>query len=133
MAKNKTIVIEADDDDELDDGLIPIKLVGKEYLIRKPKLATTLDMAEEVLSGGFTVKIPKGLSKAEREKLEQEQADKARDLLKGMKQWIKSVFGKEGAKDIYKRFQDPEDRLDIPHIMKLMSAVNEASTGDPTT
>lgn len=50
-----------------------------------------------------------------------------------MDEWIVKAFGKVGAKKIQARLVDEADDLDYPHIMKLMQAIAEAATGNPTS
>jgi len=43
------------------------------------------------------------------------------------------AFGKKEGAAVIKRFDDPEDDLDIIHISELISKVAELATGNPTT
>lgn len=55
-------------------------------------------------------------------------------MVEAMNAWIKQAFGKEGTEQVHERLGDPDDDLDIDHIMQLMEAVAEASApGNPTT
>ena len=133
------IEIEADEVEPID-----VRLVGVSYLIRPPKSALTLGLAESLKGSDITLKKVPPLKKnatdqekAEHEKLVEayeEQATRlSADMLKMLNSWIRQAFGKEGAKAIHKRLKDEADLLDLPHLMKLMSKVAEVSTGNPTT
>lgn len=54
-------------------------------------------------------------------------------LNSGVDSVITTIFGKTDALKIKKRLEDPADDLDIPHIVDLMKALVERSTGNPTT
>lgn len=121
------IEIEADDVE-----LIPVKLVGVEYLVNPPKTALTMGMARS-FSGidlGKTKKDASDAEKAEAQKRAKKAADKTQ---KAIDTWILQAFGRETAEKIQKRLMDPEDRLDTKHLMSLMQALAEEETGNPTT
>lgn len=54
-------------------------------------------------------------------------------LLNAMNHIINIIFGKKDAQAVLERVNDPEDALDFTHIMELMNALVERSTGNPTT
>jgi len=110
------IEIEADEPELLD-----VKLVGKTYSIRPPKAALTMNMADS-FKGGLDEKSMKS----------SEGLKASKKVIKTLKDWVIQAFAEE-SKDVFARMNDPKDLLDWPHIMKLMTAVSEATTGDPTT
>lgn len=90
---------------------IDVDLVGKHYLIDPPKAATTMQLAE---------------------KASEHKGDT--DAMIGMlKEWMAQTFGPKQTPKILARMYDPEDLLDLGHIMKLMTAIAEAQTGNPPT
>ncbi|QNJ55959.1 tail assembly chaperone [Microbacterium phage Rasputia] len=112
--------------------LIPVKLVGETYYLNPPKTALTMDMAESM--GGMSAKkLPESASDAEKAQALKESRKNAKKARSAVDTWVLQAFGVEGAKAIQKRLLDPLDRLDIDHLMKLMNAVAEAKTGNPTT
>lgn len=110
------IEIEADDVEPLD-----IRLVGANYLINPPKAALTMGLAESFEGKNFDMKNVEQSAKV------------SKKVLKVLNTWILQAFGEEGAKEIHKRLNSPTDKLDFPHLMKLMTQVSEAVTGDPTS
>lgn len=112
--------------------LIDIRLVGVDYLIKKPKAALSLSLAESVKSKRVSKPKPNATPE-EVEAFQQAQAELADSSQKMLQTWIKQAFGPEGSKKIKKRLADPEDLLDLPHLMNLMSKVAEATSGNPTT
>lgn len=124
------IEIEADEVEPLN-----VKLVGKMYQINPPKTAMSLAMAENMMGRAdvFDMKNEEKLPKAEREKREKRRTKIAREAQRLLNDWVIQAFGAEGAKEIQARLADPTDKLDTPHLMKLMTAVSEEVTGNPTT
>lgn len=55
------------------------------------------------------------------------------EMLGAITKWIKQAFGKEGADEILERLESEDDDLDLEHIMKLVEAMAEAATPNPTT
>lgn len=92
------------------DEPITVNLIGKSYIAHPPK--TTLAM-----------KLAEGMDGSQ----------DAEFILGRVEKYLIMTFGsKEGAK-IRKRLDDPEDLLDIPHIMQLMEKLTEVATGNPTS
>jgi hypothetical protein len=128
MAKS-IIEIEADEDDGQP---IPVKLVGKQYLVNPPKSALAMNLAEG-FSAAAGKEPPKGAPAAQVEAFREKQRKQSSKSIKALKVWIRQAFGPEGADEINARLLDPDDKLDYKHLMNLMSALSEATTGDPTT
>lgn len=89
---------------------ITVNLVGEEYLVDPPK-------------GTYGIKL------AQRAKEAGEDTEANWSVVEG---WVQRAFGKKQAKKVLERLMDDDDDLDIPHIMKLIEALAEAITGDPT-
>lgn len=90
---------------------IDVKLVGVEYTIKPPKGSLAIVLAKKMQAS-------------------QEDPD---GLMRALGDWLTVGFGKAESKAILKRLEDPEDALDLVHIMSLMEKVSEAATGNPTT
>lgn len=127
-----TIEIEADDSELLD-----IRLVGVDYLINPPKSSLTINMAESFASSKESVKLSPNATPEEKKAAAAAKLEASKKLgkkaMKALNTWITQAFGEDGAKGIHKRLNDPKDKLDIKHLMALMTQVSEAVTGDPTT
>ncbi|QGZ16721.1 hypothetical protein PBI_DEWDROP_74 [Microbacterium phage Dewdrop] len=121
------IEIEADEPE-----LIPVKLVGVQYMLNPPKASLTMNMADS-FTGKEMAKPGPNASKAELEAARKEARKTAKKTRDALRVWTIQAFGKETAAAIDKRLLDPEDRLDIPHLMDLMNKVAEAGSGNPTT
>ena len=90
---------------------IAVTLVDKKYEIIPPKAALAMRLAVE-------------------SKLYEDDPGKMADIL-GV--WIKKAFG-EKAEKVQARLDDPDDLLDIMHIMALMEKVIEVQMDeDPTS
>jgi hypothetical protein len=88
-----------------------IDLVGVDYEITPPKAALAMAMAMNAKNAG----------------------EDPYALLDAISNWIRKAFGAEQAAAVLARMEDEDDLLDLPHIMQLMTAMIEKSTGDPTT
>lgn len=89
---------------------IPVELVGKRYVIKKPKSAL-------------------GLRVAVAAKKAQEDPE---SMLAAMDSFIDMTFGKKDGAAVRKRLEDPDDDLDYEHITQLVQALMEVD-GNPTT
>ncbi|MBF1139685.1 MAG: hypothetical protein HXL63_01490 [Thermobifida sp.] len=90
---------------------IDIELVGTEYTVRPPKASVAVFLSQALKDAG-------------------EDAEK---LLDGLEKWNLVLFGKEIGPKVTERLKDPDDDLDIPDVVELISAVMETSGGNPTT
>lgn len=90
---------------------IDIELVGTEYTVRPPKASVAVFLSQALKDAG-------------------EDAEK---LLDGLEKWNLVLFGKEIGPKVTERLKDPDDDLDIPDVVELISAVMEASGENPTT
>jgi hypothetical protein len=90
---------------------IDIELVGTEYTVRPPKASVAVFLSQALKDAG-------------------EDAEK---LLDGLEKWNLVLFGKEIGPKVTERLKDPDDDLDIPDVVELISAVMETSGENPTT
>lgn len=89
---------------------LTVNLVGKSYTVRPIKAAL-------------------GVSLAQRFKGVDNDPEKLAEAVNGL---VKMMFGPNDAKAVTKRLTDGTDALDYPHIMQLLNALIEKSTGNPT-
>jgi hypothetical protein len=92
---------------------ITVRLVGHEYVMTMPK-------------GALTLKIAARAREAE------EKADPT-VMVALFDDWLDAGFGKKQGKALRARMDDPDDALDIPHIMELIQKVAEVGTPNPTS
>ena len=90
---------------------IDIELVGTEYTVRPPKASVAVFLSQALKDAG-------------------EDAEK---LMDGLEKWNLVLFGKEIGPKVTERLKDPDDDLDIPDVVELISAVMETSGENPTT
>lgn len=90
---------------------VPVTLVGMEYSIKPPKAALALKLAVRAKAA----------------------ENDPGSMMEAVDQWIAIAFGKVGSKKIQARLESDEDDLDFPHIMQLMEALVEQTTGNPTS
>ena len=90
---------------------IDIELVGTEYTVRPPKASVAVFLSQALKDAGEDVE----------------------KLLDGLEKWNLVLFGKEIGPKVTERLKDPDDDLDIPDVVELISAVMEASGENPTT
>lgn len=90
---------------------IEITFVGVDYKVRPIKASLGIALAQNLQNlGEDPAKIDKGIAKL-----------------------LNAIFGKDVAKDVKDRMTDPDDLLDIPHVMELLNKLMEKSSGNPTT
>lgn len=103
----KRIVIEAEPRESL-----TVSLVGVDYVIDPPKGSYALKLARRAKElGGGDVDASWGM----------------------VEDWVKRAFGAKQSKKVLARIMDDDDDLDIIHIMKLIEAIAEAATSDPSS
>ena len=71
-----------------------------------------------------------GIALGQRRQSVEGDAGKLRETIEHI---VQMVFGNSEAPEVLARLDDPEDALDFTHIMELMNALVERSTGSPTT
>jgi hypothetical protein len=92
------------------DDPITVNLIGHAYVAHPPKTLLAMKLAEGM--DGST--------------------DPA-FILERLRKYLDLTFGKKEAGAIMKRLEEPEDELDVRHIMQLMEKITEVTTGTPTT
>lgn len=90
---------------------LDVNLVGVDYDVKPPK-------------GSLAIVLASSLGKIK---------DNPDKLMRILGDWVRVAFGKKQAEAVMKRLEDPDDDLDITHIMQLMEKLAEATTGNPTT
>lgn len=90
---------------------IEVVLVGVDYKIQPPKSSLALKLAIRAKTAGEDPTL----------------------MLEAIDEWINKAFGKTNGAKIKKRLDDPDDLLDINHVMQLMEKIVEATTATPTT
>jgi hypothetical protein len=87
-----------------------VDLVGQRYQVRPPKTAVAMKFAQEA----------------------QESEDDVVKMATALRRWVRLAFGKD-ADNIEARMDDPDDLLDLAHVLELMKALMEAVTENPTS
>ena len=105
MATTQRIVIEA-----VPAVNVTVGLIGQEYVIPVPKTTLGLIVAERM----------------------QAAKDDPTVLMKELKSWVMSTFGKKQGEKVWARLFDPNDQLDIQHISDLLNQLTELGV-NPTT
>lgn len=90
---------------------ITLALGDKEYIVRPPKSTIAMAMVERFQDAG-------------------EDASAIRDEID---RWIGVAFGKKQGAKVRERLDNPEDDLDLPHIVDAMTKLAEAVTPTPST
>ena len=91
-------------------------------------------MVIELVGMRYTVKVPKA-SLALKLAVRAKQADDNPALLaQTIDEWISRAFSSEDAESVKHRlYEADDDDLDLPHIMKLMEALIERTTDNPSS
>lgn len=102
------ISIDADESDE-----IPVRLIGVDYTAHAPKGILALQLSKRV------------------EHIDPEDVDA---LMAEVEEFVRLLFVREEAEAIITRLSDPDDLLDLRHIMKLVNEVTRlVAAGVPST
>lgn len=100
---------------------LPIELVGKSYEINTPKTSAAIRLAR-------AARDIEGKGKKDAD------AGNSLGLLDALEDYVMQVFGKKVGKQVLARLDDPDDLLDIKHIVALMTALaNHGSDNPPTS
>lgn len=91
--------------------ILDVELVGVRYKVNPPKSALALKLAVRAKSAGEDPTL----------------------MMEAIDEWIGKAFGAEEAIKVHERLEDEKDLLDFQHIMALMEAVIETTTGNPTS
>lgn len=92
-------------------AVLDVELVGVHYSVTPPKAALALRLAVAAKQSG---------------------EDDPGSVVDTLNAWLLMAMGEEQEKAIQARIEDPKDALDIDHLMMLMEAVIEESSGNPT-
>lgn len=95
---------------------LSVSLVGIVYEIMPPKASTTLKIAAKAMSA----------DKGSKKKGKQSAEDLAA-LATMVDDWVKMTFSREDASAVLDRLSDPNDLLDVEHIVKLVEKLVEKS------
>ena len=92
--------------------VIEVDLVGVHYQVTPPKASLALKIAVQA-----------------------KQADEndPEQALVPITSWLGQAMGEEQAAAIRARLDDPDDLLDLSHVMKLMEKIIEVGSGNPPT
>jgi hypothetical protein len=101
------IDIEAEDDD------IPVRLVGIDYIAHRPKSMLAIRLGEQI--NGQDITSDMGA------------------LVETMREFVRLMFGSDVADSIMLRLEDADDKLDLPHIQRLVNRMVEVVTNRPPT
>lgn len=102
-------VIDIEDESEP----ITVNLIGQQYIAHRPKSMLAIRLGERI-----------------------NQTDLGSDLTalaESMREFVVLMFGTATAEQIMARLEDPDDRLDLPHIQRLVNRMVEVVTGRPPT
>jgi hypothetical protein len=89
---------------------VNIKLIGQNYSVNMPKASLAIRITQQARS-----------------------ADQGEKAFESLNTWMDAAFGARQVAAVRKRLDDPDDDLDLDHIMQLMNALLEAGSGNPTT
>ncbi|UDL16226.1 hypothetical protein SEA_KOZIE_30 [Microbacterium phage Kozie] len=104
----KSITIDAEPREQ-----ITVHLVGKPYLLTPPKGALGLQLAERAQAANATGDV--------------------KAIWGEVMDWVTKAVGSKQAADIQARLDDPEDDLDVIHVVTVMEKVVEAVTSNPSS
>lgn len=89
---------------------ISVDLVGERYEINPPKMFLALRIGVAAKNAGNDMDA----------------------MLSALTTWIEAAMGRQ-ATEVLERLEDPDDDLDLMHIMRLMEKITEVQTSDPTS
>ena len=81
----------------------------------------------------YTVTPPKGIIALKFAKTAQNASKDPDKLIDSLVEWLNIAFDEKTAKEIENRLYEPNDDLDISHIIQLIQKLTEIVTGNPTT
>lgn len=91
---------------------IPVRLLEVDYTITPPKVSKFLRMAAQA---------------------ELEEGTSAAANIEQIEDWVLKAFGEDDGNDVLDRIDDDNDKLDYPHIQKLIQQTMAYATRNPTT
>lgn len=89
---------------------VDVELVGEHYLAHPPKEAQSVALGIQL-----------------------QRNQDPEEMMKGVNSLVITIFGKKVAKAVMKRLENPEDPMDLTHIMLLMNALLKQASPNPTT
>jgi hypothetical protein len=89
--------------------LIPVNFVGIDYEAKRPKAIMAIRLGERISNAGEDVE----------------------EVIQDLTNFAELVFGEEIGKEVMARMEDPNDDLDLPHLIQLVTALAEAATDLP--
>lgn len=104
----KSITIDAEPREQ-----ITVHLVGKPYLLTPPKGSLGLKLAERATAAN--------------------ESGDVKAIWGEVMDWVTKAVGPKQAADIQSRLDDPDDDLDIIHVVTVMEKVVEAVTSNPSS
>lgn len=93
---------------------ITVNLIGQQYIAYRPKSMLAIRLGERINASPLDTT---NLSM----------------LVEAMKEFMVLMFGTVNADLIMERLEDPDDRLDLPHLQRLVNRMVEVTTGRPPT
>lgn len=90
--------------------VIPVELVGEVYEVSTPKTVLAIRVAKAA-----------------------QDAKDMSSLMDSLNDWVVAAFGPKSGAKVMARMEDPEDDLDMMHIVQLVQALMARTTGNPTT
>lgn len=90
---------------------VPVSLVGEEYLVRRPKAALGLLVAQRAKAAG----------------------DDVEKLIPEIEALVRAMFGPKQGKAVLARLTKADDELDYAHIFELVEKISEESSSNPTS
>jgi len=101
-------------DIEADSNDIPVRLVGQDYIAHRPKAMLAIRLGERVNAASLDMNdLPA--------------------LVETMNEFMRLIFGTETGALIMARLEDPDDKIDLPHLQQLVNRMVEVTTGRPPT
>lgn len=96
----------------------------------EPKKAVIVDLVEQ----RYTIKPPKS-AMAVKLAVRAKQAgdDDPGAVMAAISEWVNIAFGAKAAPGVMERLEDPDDDLDIIHVMNLIEALVEVGAPTPPT
>ncbi|WKW87066.1 tail assembly chaperone [Microbacterium phage Nicole72] len=91
---------------------IPVRLIGKDYEAHRPKAMLAIRLGERV------------------QNVDLEDTEEA---IAAITSFLRLVFDTQTSEAIMARLEDPDDRLDVHHLLTFVDRMTEAVTGRPPT
>lgn len=101
-------------DIDAEDNDIPVRLVGIDYVAHRPKAMLAIRLGEQI---NAHTDLTKDMTA----------------LVETMGEFMRLIFGTETGASIIERLSDPDDKLDLVHVQKLVNRIVEVTTGRPPT